>query len=205
MKRYARTDSLLTVEGICPVRTTDQKVGGFEVPSGAQKIKAVTSRNAGYGLDSFPETAAIFHMLGAWCSVGAPLFRGGSCWRVLTSAFACRWIWIMTRPSCRCCLLWPLPWISATGQIRREWPMPTCDGQIQQQDRRAPGITAATAHYLICALRTPLGSSTTRTPQDQGIVVGRRTSGATLWPIPRCPATQKDRCRRRLLARVQAR
>src|ERR1044071_1802443 len=28
VKRYAPTDSLLTVESICPVRTTDQKVGG---------------------------------------------------------------------------------------------------------------------------------------------------------------------------------
>jgi hypothetical protein len=38
-------------------------------------------------------------------------------------------------------------------QIGREWPMLKCDGQSQEQDK-ARGITAVTAHYLICALRT---------------------------------------------------
>jgi hypothetical protein len=44
---------------------------GFRVPSGAPKIKAVTGRNVGSGLDSFPGSAAIFQIVGAWCSVGA--------------------------------------------------------------------------------------------------------------------------------------
>jgi hypothetical protein len=60
---------------------------GVRVPSGAQKIKAVTSGNARYGLDSFPRSAAIFQIVGAWCSDGAPPFPGGLCRGVLTSAF----------------------------------------------------------------------------------------------------------------------
>jgi hypothetical protein len=43
---------------------------GVRVPSGAQKIKALTAENVGPGLDSFPENAAIFHILGAGCSDG---------------------------------------------------------------------------------------------------------------------------------------
>src|SRR5262249_9115550 len=58
---------------------------GVRVPSGAPAIRAVTSRNAGRGLDSFPACAAIFHIVGPWCSSGAPLFRNGPCQPVLTS------------------------------------------------------------------------------------------------------------------------
>jgi len=36
-------------------------------------IKVVTSGNAGHGLDRFPGCAVSFHMLGPWCSGGAPL------------------------------------------------------------------------------------------------------------------------------------
>jgi hypothetical protein len=63
-----------------------------DVPSGAQKTKVVTCRNAGFGLDFFPSCAAIFQVLGRSCSDGAPLFRGDPCRRVLTSAFACRMV-----------------------------------------------------------------------------------------------------------------
>src|SRR5690349_6061226 len=55
----------------------------------------MTSGNAGYSLDSFPESVAIFQMVGPWCSDGAPPFHGGPCWRVLASAYACRLVWIM--------------------------------------------------------------------------------------------------------------
>ena len=59
----------------------------------------MTSQNAGYGLDFFPECVAIFHHVDAWCSVGAPLSAccpgGGSCRCVLTGAYACRLVWIM--------------------------------------------------------------------------------------------------------------
>src|SRR5262249_12389146 len=52
---------------------------GVRVPSGAPPIKVVTSENAGRGLDSFPTCAAIFHIVGPWCSSGARLFRNGPC------------------------------------------------------------------------------------------------------------------------------
>jgi hypothetical protein len=54
----------------------------------------VTSRNTGHGLDSFPYYAVIFHMVGQWCSDGAPLsarrFGAGPCRYVPTCGSACR-------------------------------------------------------------------------------------------------------------------
>jgi hypothetical protein len=46
---------------------------GFESLRGAPAIKAVTSRNAGYGPFPFPSCAAIFQILGARSSDDAPL------------------------------------------------------------------------------------------------------------------------------------
>ena len=72
---------------------------GVRVPSGAPAIKAVTSGNVGNGLHSFPQCTAVFHMVGPWCSDGAPLsiccFGVGLCRCVLTSAFPCRPVQIM--------------------------------------------------------------------------------------------------------------
>ena len=72
---------------------------GFESLRARFQIKAVTSANAGRGLDSFPEYAAIFHHVGAWCSDGAPLSMccpgRGPYSPVLTSADVCRLVWIM--------------------------------------------------------------------------------------------------------------
>ena len=82
---------------------------GVRVPSGAQKIKAVTGVNAVCGLDSFPASAAIFRIV----ELGAPMvllcFRGGSCRPVLTSAFVCRWVWIMIGSGWWQCPLWVVP------------------------------------------------------------------------------------------------
>src|SRR4051794_3289773 len=72
----------------------------------------MTSRNAGYGVDSFPSCAAMFQILEPWCSDGAPLFRGGPCRRVLTRPFPCRLVWIMVWPFLRNCPVWALLWIS---------------------------------------------------------------------------------------------
>ncbi|MBB5829050.1 hypothetical protein [Micromonospora carbonacea] len=59
----------------------------------------MTSGNAGRGLDRFRGLGRIIPGFGIWCSGGAPMsacwFGGGSCWLVLTSAFACRLVWIM--------------------------------------------------------------------------------------------------------------
>jgi hypothetical protein len=59
----------------------------------------VTSGNAGCGLDCFPGCAAIFHMVGAWCSDGAPMSTccpgEAPSGPVLTSAFPYRPVWIM--------------------------------------------------------------------------------------------------------------
>lgn len=62
---------------------------------------------------------------------------------------------------------------------------------------RRTGITAVTARYLIRALRTLLEFVHTRTPQDQEIAVGRRTTGATSLAHPALSSDQKDQCRRR--------
>ena len=56
----------------------------------------MTRKNAGRGLDSFPSCAAIFQIVGAWCSDGAPPFstasvltRADQCFRVLPSLDHC--------------------------------------------------------------------------------------------------------------------
>src|SRR5256885_14965539 len=71
---------------------------GVRVPSGAQQIKAVTSRNAGYGLDRFPRCAAIFHSESEVlrrCSRVDVLFRRGPCRCALASADTRRPVRIM--------------------------------------------------------------------------------------------------------------
>jgi hypothetical protein len=72
---------------------------GFESLRARNEIKAVTSGNAGRGLESFPTCAGIFHDVGPWCSDGAPMSMccpsGGPCRYVLTSADGCFIVWIM--------------------------------------------------------------------------------------------------------------
>jgi hypothetical protein len=67
--------------------------------------------------------------------------------------------------------------------------------QSQEQDQGQPGITGR--DRPLSDLRTPNPSKLRlvhhEDAQDQMTGVSRRTTGAILWPIPRCPGTQKDR------------
>jgi hypothetical protein len=96
VKQHARPRSYTPYTHLVPYRLRIRRLG-VRVPSGAPAIKAVTSGNAGSGLDSFPACAAIFQMVGPWCSDGARVFRNGLCRPVLTSTFASRPVWIMIR------------------------------------------------------------------------------------------------------------
>jgi len=120
---------------------------GFESLRARSTIKAVTSGNAGHGLDCFPGCAVIFHMMGAWCSEGAPMsaccFVGGPYRPTLTSASTCRLVWIMAGPSAwpisEVCPLWSHMWISP-GRVRRPDSRPPRAGRgadlIQQRPSR---------------------------------------------------------------------
>jgi hypothetical protein len=119
---------------------------GVRVPSGAQQIKAVTSRNAGHGLDWFPRCAAIFHMMGSGCSEGAPMstccFVGGPYRCVLTSADTRRTVRIMADlpPTGRThvCPLWPVMWIfQSEGVARRPRTSPRPRSVFMRKQHRA--------------------------------------------------------------------
>jgi Transposase IS116/IS110/IS902 family len=142
LKRYIARELYRQLTARCNRRTGLDKHRsvrrlGVRVPSGAQTIKAVTSRNAVPSLDSLPSCAAIFHILGPWCSDGAPLFRGGLCRRVLTSAFACRLVWITVRLRLRTCPLWALLWISVVTRFPLRLAILTCGRLTARAGQRA--------------------------------------------------------------------
>src|SRR4029453_3250798 len=97
-------------------------------------------------------------MVGPRCSDGARLFPAGPYWRVLTSTFACRWVWIMNRR-----VVGAVHCAHCSGSLRDRTsaglPTLTWGGSSREQGQGPPGMTAVTAHYLICALRTPLRAS----------------------------------------------